>query len=52
MKPQIGFDRSEDVFTKNGIPIDDDEALELWNKVGSADWSVGAYNQMVARQLC
>lgn len=50
-KPEIGYDMSRYQFTKDNVPISQEEAKAAWEDVGSCDWSVKAYSVMAAEIL-
>jgi hypothetical protein len=46
-KPEIWYDRETGRFTDKGEWITDDHMWSLWNEVGSADWTQGAFNKAI-----
>lgn len=56
-KPEISYDRTAKAFMRNNPKasrvwtfITDDEAQEHWN-AADADWTQGAYNEMMRRVM-
>ena len=45
-KVNINYDNKRETFTKDGIDISFDDALELWNKKGSSNWTQSGYLKM------
>jgi len=46
-RARIGFVHDLKHFTENGLPITDFHARKHWDATGSADWTHGAFNEMV-----
>ncbi len=46
-KPEISYSRATGQFLNHGKRITDDHMWSLWFDVGSADWTQGAFNQVV-----
>ncbi len=46
-KPEISYNRDTGQFQDHGQWITDDHMWALWFDVGSADWTQGAFNQVI-----
>lgn len=46
-KPEISYDRASGQFQDHCQPITDAQLWEHWNKVGSADYTQGAWNKII-----
>ena len=46
-KPEISYSRESGQFFDHGQWITDDHLWSLWNDVGSADYTQGAFNKII-----
>lgn len=49
-KPEVSYDRVSETFICDRKPITEDEARSHWNAI-DADWTIGAYNEMMRRVM-